>query len=146
MKKAIISIAAICIFICFGHVSHAKDEYIEGPIHAHVLQVYDGDTFLARVPIWLGQEITTRIRIKGIDTAEMNAKCDAERRQAEAARDRLIALIDGKDIILKNVEYGKYAGRVLADVETLNGLDITTILMQEKLARPYDGGHRVGWC
>src|SRR5688500_17296733 len=37
---------------------------------AEVLRVLDGDTFEARVQLWPGLAITTRVRLRGIDTPE----------------------------------------------------------------------------
>ncbi len=47
---------------------------------------------------------------------------------------------------LRNIRYGKYAGRVLAEVETAQGEDLARGLMADGLARPYAGGARAPWC
>jgi len=39
---------------------------LRGGHPAEVLRVLDGDTFEARVKIWPGMEITTRVRLRGI--------------------------------------------------------------------------------
>ena len=54
-------------------------EVLKGPFPFEVLEVIDGDTFRARVTIWLGQKVDVKIRLKGVDTPEMNGKCDAEK-------------------------------------------------------------------
>ena len=54
---------------------------------AEVLRVIDGDTFVARVHIWPGMDVTTRVRLRGIDAPELHARCEEERSQALAARD-----------------------------------------------------------
>ena len=56
---------------------------------AEVLRVIDGDTFEARVHVWPGLDITTKVRLRGIDAPELKAHCPAERAMAEAARDAL---------------------------------------------------------
>src|SRR5690348_9640474 len=56
---------------------------------AEVLRVIDGDTFEARINLWPGLEVTTRVRLRGIDAPELRAHCDDERIKAEAARDAL---------------------------------------------------------
>ncbi len=38
---------------------------------AQVLHVIDGDTFEARVHLWQGLDITTRIRLRGVDAPEL---------------------------------------------------------------------------
>ena len=48
--------------------------------------------------------------------------------------------------MLRNIHYGKYAGRVLARVETSDGEDLNTLLLEAGLARVYDGGKRRSWC
>src|SRR5215216_3144877 len=58
---------------------------------AEVLRVIDGDTFEARVRIWPGLDVTTKVRLRNIDAPELKARCTEEQMRAEAARDRLIA-------------------------------------------------------
>ena len=55
---------------------------------AEVLRVIDGDTFEARVRIWAGFEINTRVRLRAIDAPELHARCASEYLKAEAARRR----------------------------------------------------------
>ena len=50
-----------------------------------VLRVNDGDTFEARVHLRPGQHLITRVRLRGIDAAELNARCAYELRLAESA-------------------------------------------------------------
>ncbi len=47
---------------------------------------------------------------------------------------------------LREIRYGKFAGRVLARVETLDGTDLGQGLLAAGLARPYDGRRRASWC
>lgn len=61
---------------------------------AQVLHVIDGDTFEARVHLWQGLDITTRIRLRGVDAPELKARCFEELRMAQAARAALVALLD----------------------------------------------------
>src|SRR5215218_3748043 len=53
---------------------------------AGVLRVLDGDTFEARVHLWPGLEITTKIRLRGIDAPEVKALCRGTRQSRERAR------------------------------------------------------------
>jgi endonuclease YncB( thermonuclease family) len=53
---------------------------------AEVLRIIDGDTFEARVNLWPGLDVTTRVRLRGIDAPELKARCGEERIKAEAAR------------------------------------------------------------
>src|SRR5215208_1700589 len=61
----------------------------KGTYAAEVLRVLDGDTFEARVHLWPALDITTKVRLRGIDAPEMKARCREERNLAEAARDAL---------------------------------------------------------
>ena len=58
----------------------------------------DGDTFEARVHLWPGLNITTRVRLRGIDAPELKARCMEERIKAEAARDALRAILDQGEV------------------------------------------------
>ncbi|WP_336801539.1 thermonuclease family protein [Kaistia sp. MMO-174] len=100
------------------------------------LSVTDGDT------VRLGSE---RIRIIGLDAPELQAKCPAERRLAELARDRLAELVDTDDIeIIRSGRPDKYR-RTLAIVRA-DGRDVARVLISEGLARVYHGERRNGWC
>ena len=57
-----------------------------GRHQADVIRTIDGDTFEALVHLWPGLDMTTRVRLRGIDTAEMKASCAEEFRLAKAAR------------------------------------------------------------
>lgn len=113
---------------------------------ADVLRVIDGDTFEARVRIWPGMDITTKIRLRGIDAPEMHARCDEERARAIAARDVLTDLLDEGSVGVSNVKLDKYGGRVDADVSTAATSDVGAAMLERGLARRYSGGHRAGWC
>jgi endonuclease YncB( thermonuclease family) len=116
-----------------------------------VVSVLDGDTLEVRVHIWLGQNIRTRVRLAGIDAPELKGKCARERDLAQRARAYILAQLDSAaagpaPVQLREVRYGKYAGRVLARVETLDGTDLGQGLVTAGLARPYDGRRRESWC
>jgi len=113
---------------------------------AEVLRVYDGDTFEARVHLWPGLDVRTRVRLRGIDTPEMNARCSDERTRAVAARDALARLLAQGDVAIGNVTPDKYGGRVVADVVTRGTPDVSRALIEAGLARRYDGGRRESWC
>jgi endonuclease YncB( thermonuclease family) len=113
---------------------------------AEVLRVIDGDTFEARVHVWPGLAITTRVRLRGIDAPEMRARCPEEQSRAQAARDALDAMLAGGDVRISAVALDKYGGRVVADAATRGAPDISQALLAAGLARPYAGGRRKGWC
>lgn len=111
-----------------------------------VLSVYDGDTFNARVNLWPGLQITTRVRLRGIDAPEIRARCPAERDKALAARDALRAMLDQGAAAIAEVGLDKYGGRVLATASTARTPDVATALLIAGLVRRYDGGRRQAWC
>jgi micrococcal nuclease len=124
----------------------AGREVLPGPVKAEVLKVLDGDTLTVRARIWVGQDLEISVRVAGIDTPELRARCDRERILARQARDAVRAAVVSGRVRLFDVKYGKYAGRVLARVEAEDGRDIAKLLTDAGLARPYDGGKRSGWC
>ena len=83
---------------------------------AELLRVIDGDTFEARVRVWPGIEITTKVRLRGIDAPELNnPRCAQEQQKGAAARDALQAILNEGDVRVSGVALDKYGGRVLAD-------------------------------
>lgn len=144
------ALAALLLGSAPGAPSAAGDS-LAGPIPAQVVTVLDGDTLEVRVHIWLGQDLGTRVRLAGIDAPELKGKCDHERDLARRARAYLLARLDpaaagAGTVRLREVRYGKFAGRVLARVETMDGTDLGQDLIAAGLARPYDGRRRASWC
>lgn len=127
-------------------------EPLAGPVPAVVTAVVDGDTLEVRARIWLGQELTTRVRLAGIDAPETRSDCPRERALAVRARAFLNARLRPAGargpaaVRLHDIRNGKYAGRVLARVESAAGLDLGRALLAAGLARAYDGGRRAPWC
>jgi len=113
---------------------------------AEVLRVLDGDTFEAKVKIWPGMEMTTRVRLRGIDAPEMSARCDSERVKAVDARDALAKILSEGSVGVSRIGQDKYGGRVDADVSTSRTPDVSAVLLDRGLARRYSGGRREGWC
>jgi endonuclease YncB( thermonuclease family) len=113
---------------------------------AEVLRVLDGDTFEARVRVWPGIEITTKVRLRSIDAPELRARCPDERSKAEASRDALRVLLAEGDVMVTRVGLDKYGGRVLADAATRATPDIGSAMLAKGLARSYSGGKRESWC
>ena len=147
----ILVLAALAAPVAGGALGAA--DRLPGPLPAQVVSVLDGDTLEVRVHIWLGQDLSTRVRLAGIDAPELEGKCDRERDLARRARAYLLARLDPVDagagaamVRLREVRYGKFAGRVLARVETWDGTDLGQGLLAAGLARPYDGRRRASWC
>ena len=110
-----------------------------------VVSVYDGDTFRVDIndyPPIVGRSMP--IRINGIDCPELRDKKEEVKEWARRARgfteDKLMS---AKVVRLENMKRGKYF-RIICDVE-VDGQDLGSMLIEEKLARRYDGGKRGEW-
>ena len=103
---------------------------------AEVLRVLDGDTFEARVHLWPGLDITTRVRLRGIDAPEFKARCAEERVKAEAARDALRSILDQGEVGISRVTLDKYGGRVVADASTGATPDVSAALLERRRRAP----------
>jgi endonuclease YncB( thermonuclease family) len=117
-----------------------------GPVEANVLEIIDGDTFLAEALVWPGQSVRVNVRIRGIDAPEMRSRCAAEHEAALQARQALGDLLQAGSVSISNIGGDKYYGRVLADVEAAGGRPVAGELLARALVRPYDGGRRKNWC
>ncbi|MBN8965613.1 MAG: thermonuclease family protein [Rhizobiales bacterium] len=111
-----------------------------------VLRVIDGDTFEARVNLWPDLDVTTRVRLRGVDAPELKARCGEERVRAEGARDALRAILDQGGVGIAQVTLDKYGGRVVADAFTHTTPSVSSALIDAGMARRYGGGRRAGWC
>ena len=111
-----------------------------------VLRVIDGDTFEARVSVWPGLDITTKVRLRGIDAPELRAHCAEELKQAQAARDALTTILKEGRVGIAPIGLDKAGGRVLAEASTGGTPDISAALLQAGLVRRYHGGKRESWC
>lgn len=127
-------------------VAADSGERIPGPIPARVIRVIDGDTLLARARIWLGQQVETRVRVADIDAPEMRGKCPEERGLARQALDLVKTTVGDGEIVLRDIQFGKFAGRVVARVEAKGGTDLAGTLIKAGLGRIYRGGKRLSWC
>jgi endonuclease YncB( thermonuclease family) len=111
-----------------------------------ITRVIDGDTFEARIHLWPGLDVTTRVRLRGIDAPELKARCPEERAKAEAARNALASILDQGGVTVAQVSNDKYGGRVLATAGTRQTPDVSAAMLAKGFARPYAGGHRGTWC
>ena len=139
-----LTIACGLALACLTLPAQAADE-MASPVAAAVTRVLDGDTLEVRAEVWLGIELTSHVRIRGIDAPELHGTCAAERTMAEAARDRLTQLA-GDSIRLAHIAQDKYGGRVDTDVVNASGTDLKAAMIAAGLARAYDGGTRGDWC
>ena len=137
---------AAAFWISALNPAHARREFLAGPVAVEVIEVIDGDTFLARAKVWPGHEVTVSVRLRGIDAPERKAKCDAERVAAEEARLALEYVLASAPVEIRNISGDKYFARVIADAGNDDVPDAASFMLDVDLARPYGGGKRQGWC
>ncbi len=145
MSKYIFMLLGCYFYLIYPCECPAK-EVLSGPIPAYVIRVVDGDTIIVSAKIWLGHKIETFVRIKGIDAPELKGQCTYEKELALKAKDFVSSAVADKEIILFEVTNDKYAGRVLAIIQTEDYPDLGEALVQAGLARPYFGKKREPWC
>jgi len=139
MTRLALSLALLpCLALADGYGSARVTE---------VTSIYDGDTFRANIADWppiVGERI--KVRINGIDSPELRARCDNEKRQARAAKQWLVAKLRSADVIeLRHMERGKYF-RIVADVYA-DGESVGQEMIEQGLAVRYDGGTKHNpWC
>lgn len=142
MRK--LNIVFILVFI--SSIIYAKENF--GSIKVdEVTSIYDGDTFRANIstyPDIIGKRIS--IRINGIDTPEIKAKCIKEKELAIKAKQLTVTTLrNAKTIELRNMQRGKYF-RIVADVYADNK-SLANSLIENNLAVVYDGGTKTKyWC
>lgn len=146
MTRPAALLSALLLLAAAGPAGAA--ESLPGPVAAQVLGVLDGDTLDVRVRIWLGQDVQTKVRLTGIDTPESRSRCAAEKEMAGRARQHLQKLVTGAKsaVLLHDVTFDKFGGRVRARVTLPDGTDIAARLIADGHARPYEGGTRQPWC
>lgn len=114
-----------------------------------VIKVLDGDTVKFEVgflPKELGNQIS--VRVLGVDTPEKapRAKCEKEAELGKKATEftkKVVGEAKVVDVQLKS--WDKYGGRVLGTI-TLDGKDLTKMLIDAGLARAYFGEKKSDWC
>lgn len=129
-------ILAALLALCLPLAAMAEPVAVE----PSAIFVIDGDT------VELDGE---RIRVVGLDAPETHPgqyRCAAERARGETATATLrYMLADAETSALDILPRRDRYGRLLATL-TLDGQDVATVLIAARLARPYDGGTRQGWC
>lgn len=109
-----------------------------------VFRVIDGDSVVIEVP---SLPHVGEIRLRGIDTPELNGHCPAERAKAQEAKAALTAMLPTMlRVRVLDVQPDKYFGRFIADVILPDGTSAANAMMAAGLARPYSGGTRQPWC
>ena len=97
----------------------------------------DGDTIVA--------PDKTKVRVLGVDTPELHpCRCEYECRLGNLAKRRTQRALDEGPVLISPFRPDRY-GRMLARV-FIGGRDLSLILIEEGLGRPYQGEQRQSWC
>jgi endonuclease YncB( thermonuclease family) len=113
---------------------------------AFVESVYDGDTIQATLDLGMDIKRKCSCRLAEVDTPEIRTKVAGEKEAAYRARDRVRELVLGKWVIVHSIQKPDKYGRLLVRVWTEEGVYLNQLLLDEKLAIPYDGGTKVSWA
>jgi endonuclease YncB( thermonuclease family) len=145
-SRSIAALAAAASGPLPAHETNAAQSPSPPAYPAEVLRVIDGDTFEARVRVWPGLEVNTKVRLRNIDAPEMHARCADELVRAQAARAALQAILAAGGVTISQVGIDKYGGRVDALAATRESVDVSAALLRGGWARAYDGRRRGSWC
>jgi micrococcal nuclease len=109
---------------------------------AKVNRIVDGDSIVLDIDLgfdaWLNNQ---SVRIYGIDTPESRTRDLDEKSRGLLAKKRVKELLKKGDIITIKTfkdKSGKF-GRILAEIETVDGINIGNCLLKEHLAVKYHG-------
>jgi|TARA_B000000477_G_scaffold119857_1_gene120700 micrococcal nuclease len=137
---------SLYLLVCFLSLNtYAAKQYGSVTV-SKVISVYDGDTFRVNIdslPPIVGKNIP--VRLEGVDTPEINGKCQYEKDLALEARDFVRSkLSNAVEILLNDLQRGKYF-RIVAKVY-IDGVSLEEELLQNGLAYQYNGGKKSNWC
>ncbi|MFK7789860.1 MAG: thermonuclease family protein [Phycisphaeraceae bacterium] len=142
-KAAPLAIALVIIFVLavldrgMGLLPVADDWHRYDGKSFMVLRVVDGDTLILNVPD--GEEAITRVRLWGVNTAEMNVNDPDQSPDpwAQEATDFTRQAVEGKQVTLHLQEHrlrGGY-GRLLAYVQMPDGGSLNAALIEQGLSK-----------
>ena len=86
------------------------------------------------------------MRLDGVDAPELNGRCPYENRLALKARAFVQTRTAKGKVILHDIHYGKYTGRVVPRVQMPGGEDLSNTLLRAGLGRVYQGRRWASWC
>jgi micrococcal nuclease len=112
--------------------------------NAYVVSVYDGDTITVILDMGMGVQKKAKCRLFGIDTPEIRGKTVREKKAAKVARDRVRELINEQTVLIESIAKPDKYGRLLVKVWAGN-VYLNDLLIEEGLARVYDGGKKQPW-
>lgn len=138
--KPAVSILFLTVFCYLYSV-----EYSDAITDFTIIKVRDGDTFIINIPNItdvFGNNIAVRIR--GIDTPELNDKREEIRKISIQAKEELEKLLtSGQKVVLYNLGRDKYF-RLLASIKVGN-IDVAEYMIKKGLAKSYDGCVKTSW-
>ena len=115
-----------------------------------LVRVIDGDTVLVDASADMPPELAAlRVRLRGVDAPEIGARagCGAERELGAKAKALAEAALTGISVTVRNPEWGRWGGRVIADLILPAEEPLAESLLLAELARPWAGGEAApGWC
>ena len=104
---------------------------------AKLLNVVDGDTVDMEVDLGFGVALKQRLRIKGINTAELHSPIEEERTLAFKAKNFVESTIHlGSSYMIDTYKDDKY-GRLLADIHVTKEMTLGVMLISVGLAKPF---------
>jgi endonuclease YncB( thermonuclease family) len=122
-------------------------------IEAKVVEITDADTMKLELYYWPQHTITTSVRLKGVDTPELDdAKCLKEKLLSEEAKSSIEQKLPvGSWVVVSDVSFDKYGGRYVADVRRWRSDRLSSInkelLSNSRWAVVYNGEKKVhDWC
>ena len=132
------------MLILLASPAHAQEFYVYKPV-----KITDGDTIKLDVSKEspMIKKLGLSVRIKGIDTPEKDpkAQCEKENALGQKATNFTTDLVGNKELLLSDIKWDKYGGRIVANVK-VEGVDIAQELLKRGLARVYNGEKKKSWC
>lgn len=136
-------ICAILFLLFINFLTIQAKTYYDNITDFEIVKVRDGDTFVINVkniPDVLGEELAVRIR--GIDTPELNDKREKIKKISIQAKEELEKLLySGEKVVLYDLDRDKYF-RLLASVK-VGDIDVAEYMIERGLAKRYDGKAKV---
>ena len=107
--------------------------------HGTVIKVYDGDTITIACKMPPSSTLYRfHVRLRHIDCPEIKS---SNKEAAIKARDALANLVMGKEVTLVDTSCDKY-GRLLANVFTGDGVNLSEWSLENGYSVPYEGGKK----
>ena len=111
---------------------------------AHVTKVIDGDTIEIDLDLGFGVWYRNqRVRLNGIDTPESRTKDKDEKNRGELSKSKLKELVENKIVkITTAIDPDDKFGRILAILETKEGINVNEWLITNNYAVAYKGQNK----